>query len=194
LKISRALVGGILSDLTANRLHDNMITISPCGRRLAIEFCLVLCVLLFMTMPGSLVLSGFDQPYGIVAGITTWMSAFVGLSPVALLYLLLRWDSLGRKAIPVTVAFAVSVFFLAFATHSLAQPAYGEYAAGGYVQSFPAFCIASVLSASLALMLFPVGILPGNYLHGPEYMILGIVNLGILAVILVLWWIRPNGE
>ena len=69
-----------------------------------IEFCLVLCVLLFITMPGSLVLAGFDPPYGLMAGITTWISAFVGLSPVALLYLLVRWDVLGRRAVPVTVA------------------------------------------------------------------------------------------
>ncbi|KQC06712.1 MAG: hypothetical protein APR55_04725 [Methanolinea sp. SDB] len=145
-------------------------------------------------MPGSLVLAGFDPPYGLMAGITTWISAFVGLSPVALLYLLIRWDALGRLAVPVTVACAVSVLVIAYGTWSLAQPLHANFAAPGYVQSFPAFCFVSVLSAGMSLMLFPIGILPGNYFNDPVFRILGTVNLCILAIIVLLWRIRSRGD
>ena len=169
-------------------------TISPCGRRLTIEFCLVVCVLLFITMPGSLVLAGFDPPYGLMAGATTWISAFVGLSPVALLYLLIRWDALGRLAVPVTVAFTASVLVIAYGTWSLAQPLHANFAAPGYSPSFPAFCLVSVLSAGISLMLFPIGMLPGNYFNDPVFTTLGTVNLVTLVIILVLWWIRSRGD
>lgn len=161
-------------------------------REFLIDFLLVLLLLLFFTLPGSLVLAGFDPPYGLSVGILTWMSAFIGLSPVAFLFLLIRWKSLGQNALPVLAAFSIALSVIAFESYVATRTLYGVFAGIGFIEGFLVYCIASVLGAALSLMLFPVGILPGNFLYDPDHLLLGCLGLVLLVQILFLVWIRSG--
>ncbi len=76
-------------------------------------------MLLFVTQPGAIVWANWDAPYGFMGDFTTWISSFVGLSPVLLTYLILRRKFFGKKAI---FAYITIILTLAYAAYSLQQP------------------------------------------------------------------------
>jgi hypothetical protein len=162
------------------------------GRRTAADFLLINLSLLFLTQPGALVLAGFDPPYGLTVNVTVWMAAFVGASPLAVLYLLIKSESLGRRFLPVTAGYIVLVLAVAYAAHVLQQPLFEGFRAAGYEQTFPIFLAASVLTTIISLTLFPVGLLA--YAGNPENLPLLGVNVVLLAAIVALWRFRSRGE
>ncbi len=162
------------------------------GYRTGADFLLINLLLLFLTQPGALVLAGFDPPFGLTVNATMWMAAFVGASPLAVLYLLIKSESLGKRFLPATAAYIALVLAVAYASYLLQQPLFEGFRAPGYEQTFPIFLAVSVLTAIISLALFPVGLLayPGN----PENLPLLAVNIVLLAAIVLLWRFRSRGE
>ncbi|WP_292521513.1 hypothetical protein [Methanoculleus sp.] len=161
-------------------------------RRTGADFLLINLLLLVLTQPGALVLAGFDPPFSLAVSATIWMAAFVGASPLAVLYLLIRSNSLGRRFLPVTAAYIVLVLAVAYASYLLQQPLFEGFRAPGYEQSFPIFLAASVLTAVISLTLLPVGLLA--YAGDPENLPLLAVNVTFLAAAVFLWRLRSRGE
>jgi len=161
------------------------------GHRTGADFLLINLLLLVLTQPGALVLAGFDPPFGLAVSATTWMAAFVGASPIAVLYLLIKSESLGRRFLPATAAYIVLVLAAACATYLLQQPLFEGFRAPGYEQTFPVFLVASVLTAVISLTLLPAGLLA--YAGSPENLPLLAVNVALLGAAVLLWRLRSRG-
>lgn len=156
------------------------------------KFILLNLIILFITQPGSLALASWDAPYGFMRDLTTWISSFVGLSPITLIYLILKRDSIGKKAIPAYIAF---ILILAYVTYSLQIPLFERFAAPGYKPSFLIFLYGCVLSSVISILVL-LNILknigtgaakldPGDFLSHYN-ILLGAVNLVILLLIILL--------
>ena len=162
------------------------------GRRTGADFLLINLLLLVLTQPGALALAGFDPPFGLAVSATTWMAAFVGASPLAVLYLLVRSKSLGRRFLPATAAYVALVLAVAYASYLLQQPLYEGFRAPGYEQTFPIFLAATVLTAVISVTLLPAGLLA--YAASPENLPLLAVNVVLLAAAVLLRRLRSRGE
>ncbi|MDV2482475.1 hypothetical protein F8E02_10775 [Methanoculleus sp. Wushi-C6] len=162
------------------------------SHRTGADFLLINLLLLVLTQPGALVLAGFDPPFGLAVSATTWMAAFVGVSPLAVLYILIKSESLGRRFLPAAAAYIVLILAVAYASYLMQQPLFEGFRAPGYEQSFPIFLAASVLTAVISLTLLPVGLLA--YAGDPENLPLLAVNLALLAAAVLLWRLRSRGE
>jgi len=102
------------------------------------------------------VFANFDGPYGFMKDFTTWISSFIGLSPLALIYLILKRDAVGKKAIPVYVMF---ILIISFGAYTLAYHFIGSFTYSGYLINFPMFFLASIFSAILSIFILPTAIL-----------------------------------
>lgn len=162
------------------------------GHRTGADFLQINLLLLVLTQPGALVLAGFDPPFGLAVNATMWMAAFVGASPLAVLYLLIKSEALGRRFLPGAAAYIALVLAVAYASYLLQQPLFEGFRAPGYEQTFPVFLAASVLIAVISLALFPVGLLA--YAGNPENLPLLAVNIVLLAAVVLLWRFRSRGE
>ncbi|WP_292365819.1 MULTISPECIES: hypothetical protein [unclassified Methanoculleus] len=162
------------------------------GHRTGADFLLINLLLLVLTQPGALALAGFDPPFGLAVNATIWMAAFVGASPLAVLYLLIKSEALGRRFLPAMAAYIALVLAVAYASYLLQQPLFEGFRAPGYEQTFPVFLAASVLTAIISATLFPVGLLA--YAGSPENLPLLAVNIVLLAAIVILWRLRSRGE
>ncbi|HOI12410.1 MAG TPA: hypothetical protein PLG75_01050 [Methanoculleus sp.] len=160
-------------------------------RRTGADFLLINLLLLVLTQPGALALAGFDPPFGLAVSATMWMAAFVGASPLAVLYLLIKSESLGRRFLPATAAYIALVLAVAYASYLLQQPLFEGFRAPGYEQTFPVFLAASVLTAVISITLLPAGLLA--YVANPENLPLLAVNVVLLAAIVTLWRLRSRG-
>lgn len=156
------------------------------------DFLLINLLLLVLTQPGALVLAGFDPPFGLTVNATMWMAAFVGASPLAALYLLIKSEALGRRFLPAAAAYIALVLAVAYASYLLQQPLFEGFRAPGYEQSFLVFLAASVLTAVISATLFPAGLLA--YAGSPENLPLLAVNVVLLAAIVILWRLRSQGK
>lgn len=161
------------------------------AQRTGADFLLINLLLLVLTQPGALVLAGFDPPFGLAVNATTWMAAFVGVSPLAVLYLLIRSESLGRRFLPITAAYIALVLAVAYASYLLQQPLFEGFRAPGYEQTFPVFLAASVLTAVISLTLLPAGLLA--YAWNLENLPFLAVNVVLLAAVVLLWRLRSRG-
>ena len=161
-------------------------------RRTGADLLLITLLLLVLTQPGALVLAGFDPPFGPLVNLTTWMAAFVGASPLAILYILIRSDSLGRRFLPVTATYIALILAVACAAYFLQQPLFEGFRAPGYEQTFPVFLAASVLTAIISLSLLPAGLIA--YAGNPENLSLLAVNAILLAAAVLLWRLRSRGK
>ncbi|MCM2466570.1 hypothetical protein [Methanoculleus oceani] len=162
------------------------------GSRTGADFLLINLLLLVLTQPGALVLAGFDPPFGLTVNATMWMAAFVGASPLAFLYLLVRSESLGRRFLWGVAAYIALILTVAYASYLLQQPLFEGFRAPGYEQTFPVFLVASVLTAVISLTLLPVGVLA--YAGSPENLPLLVVNVALLAAAVLLWRLRSRSE
>lgn len=160
--------------------------------RTGADFLLINLLLLVLTQPGALVLAGFDPPFDLAVSTTIWMAAFVGASPLAVLYLLVRSDSLGRRFLPATATYIALVLAVAYASYLLQQPLFEGFRAPGYEQTFPVFLAASVLTAVISITLLPVGLLA--YAANPDNLPLLAANVALLAAAVLLWRLRSRGE
>ncbi|KUK61447.1 MAG: Uncharacterized protein XE10_1449 [Methanoculleus marisnigri] len=104
------------------------------GYRTGADFLLINLLLLVLTQPGALVLAGFDPPFGLAVNATMWMAAFVGASPLAVLYLLIRSEALGRRFLPAAAAYIALVLAVAYASYLMQQPLFEGFRAPGYCQ------------------------------------------------------------
>lgn len=149
-------------------------------KREYLEFVLLNLTLLFLVQPGSIAFANFDAPYGFMRDITTWLSSYVGLSPVAFAYLYWKRKEMGGKAIPLYVA---SVLGLAYITYAVQQAHFEALRPG-----FHYFLLASFLGAVLSLMLLPMTLLNLRemYLNYGYDIPLGVANLVILFLIVAL--------
>lgn len=120
------------------------------------------------------------------------MAAFVGVSPLAILYLLIKSESLGRRFLPAAAAYIALMLAVAYASYLLQQPLFEGFRAPGYEQTFPVFLAASVLTAVISATLLPAGLLA--YAGNPENLPLLAVNIVLLAAALLLWRLRSRGE
>ncbi|KDE54973.1 hypothetical protein [Methanoculleus sp. MH98A] len=161
------------------------------GRRMGADFLLINLLLLVLTQPGALALAGFDPPFGLAVSATTWMAAFVGVSPLAVLYLLIKSESLGRRFLPGTAAYIALVLAVAYASYLLQQPLFEGFRAPGYELSFPVFLAATVLTAVISVTLLPAGLLA--YVASPENLPLLAINVALLAAAVLLWRLRSRG-
>lgn len=157
--------------------------------RTGADFLLINLLLLVLTQPGALALAGFDPPFGLTVSTTTWMAAFVGASPLAILYLLIKSEGLGRRFLPATVAYIVLVLAVAYASYLLQQPLFEGFRAPGYEQTFPVFLAASILTAVISVTLLPAGLLAYA-----ENLPLLAMNVVLLAAAVLLWRLRSRGE
>ena len=132
------------------------------------EFLLLNLILLLITQPGSIAFANFDAPYGFVVDLTTWISSFIGLSPVALGYLLAR----NKKAFPAYLAFIMVLSAVTYVT-------------GFWHTNFPFFLIDCFVGALLSLVILPVAVLHLRevYRYSP---LLGRINLIILLLVVLL--------
>lgn len=149
------------------------------------KFILLNLILLFITQPGSIGFANFDAPYGFMVDFTTWISSFVGLSPVALFYLFIKRNVIDKKAIPIYLLFILT---LAYVTYTLNEPLYEGFKSPDYYLSFPNFLLVCLISAFLSLVMFPTAIIFLNdiYLTYDYDISLGIINLLIFLLIILL--------
>ncbi|MCX9011461.1 MAG: hypothetical protein OIN66_10105 [Candidatus Methanoperedens sp.] len=150
------------------------------------KFILLNLVILFIVQPGSIILANFDAPYGFMRDLTTWLSSYVGLSPVALIYLVKKRESIRKEAIPVYIIF---ILVLAYVIYTVQQPLFEGFRSPDYKPNFFVFLAVYVLSAFISIMLLPVAIvhLDEVYLGYGYDLPLGLANLVIFVLITVLY-------
>lgn len=142
-------------------------------------------ILLLVTQPGAIVWANWDAPYGFMRDLTTWISSFVGLSPVLLAYLILRRSLFGKKVI---FAYIAVILTLAYAAYSLQQPLFEGFRSPTYEPNFLTFLGVGVIGGVLSIMLLPLALLHIDrvYLGYGYDLSLGLVNLTILLIIILL--------
>jgi hypothetical protein len=154
-------------------------------KQYVLKFVLLNLVLLFIVQPGSIGYANFDAPYGFMVDLTAWLSSFVGVSPVAFMYLYRK-----RAMIDGRMFYAYGAFItgLALLTYYVQQPLFEGFRSPGYTPGFPLFLLGSLLGAVLSLGLLPFSILKLNQIYlGYGYDLpLGIANLVILTLIIAL--------
>ncbi len=151
-------------------------------RREILKFILLNLVLLFITQPGSIAYANFNAPYGFMVDLTTWISSFIGLSLIAILYL---HDRFGRKW---ALRYSLLILSLAYVVHLVQEPYFEPFRAPGYHLIFPGFLILSLLGALISLVLLPISIFQIKHLY-LDYgydLPLGVANLAILCLIIIL--------
>ena len=90
--------------------------------RTGADFFLINPLLLTLTLPGALALAGFDPPFSLLVNITTWMAAFAGTSPLAILYILIRSESPGERLLPAVAGYVILVVVIAYTSYLIQQP------------------------------------------------------------------------
>lgn len=110
-------------------------------------------ILFLVTQPGAIVWANWDAPYGVMRDLTTWISSFVGLSPVLLAYLILRRSLFGKKVI---FAYIAVILTLAYAAYSLQQPLFEGFRSPTYEPNFLTFLGVGVIGGVLSIMLLPL--------------------------------------
>ncbi len=141
-------------------------------------------ILLFITQLGSIVLANFDAPYGFLRDLTTWISSFIGLSPIILGYLVLRKNYIDKKVI---FAYIIFLFTLAFLTYHAERSLFQGFRSPKYKPTFLNFLFGCILSAVISLVTLPTAIinLKEVYLTYTYDIPLGFSNLIILWAIIL---------
>lgn len=151
----------------------------------------MLCLgLLALVQPGAIVFANFDAPYGFMVDLASWLSAFVGASPIIFGYLVWRRRVFGLRGI---AAFAALILALAFLVYVIQERYYADFRAPGYHPPAHLLLAFFILSAVLALTILPMALLHLHqvYSYDPA---MGAINLAVVGLTMLLGalWLRDR--
>ncbi len=172
------------------RVINNVLYMKEEGK-IYLKFALLNLFMLLITQPGSIAFANFDAPYGFLKDFTTWIMSFIGLSPLSLLYLILKRDQINRKII---LGYVIFILATAFVVYRIQQLLFEGFRSPSYQLSFPLFLFACFLSALLSLMILPAAVtnLSEIYLRYDYDKPLGIIEILILILIIMISYRLKN--
>lgn len=144
-------------------------------------FVLANLIALFILQPGAVGIAGFDAPYGFIKDLTTWLSAYIGVSFVFIMYLAYKIEKFGTKFV---AAYGALVVILTWSVYSIQFELFKEHVL--FEMPFENFLIASLITAFMTVISFPFAIFYIFDVYSTaSYM--AIMNIAILILIVLLF-------